>query len=49
MFDDEKEFTRKIPYQFVFDSLMYAMIASRLDIAFAVGTMSKFLLTLGGC
>ena len=47
--DHEKKFMSKIPYQSVVGSLMYAMIATRPDIAFAVGTMSKFLLTLGGC
>ena len=33
----------KIPYQSVVGSLMYAMIATRPDIAFAVGVVSRFL------
>ena len=44
--DDEKEFMSKNPYQFVVDSLMYAMIATRLDIAFVVGATSKFFFKL---
>ena len=43
MFDDEKEFMRKISYQFVFGSLMYAMIASRTYITFVLGVVSRFL------
>ena len=41
--DHEKEFMSKIRYQSAVGSLMYAMIATRLDIAFAVGLVSRFL------
>ena len=41
--DHEKEFMSKIPYQSAVGSLMYAMIATRPDIAFVVGVVSKFL------
>ena len=42
-FDDEKEFLSKIPYQFVVGSIMYAMITTRPNIAFAMGALSRFL------
>ena len=41
--DHEKEFMSKIPYQSVVGSLMYATIAARTDIAFAVGVVNRFL------
>ena len=41
--DHEKDFMIKIPYQSVVGSLMYAMIATRPAIAFAVGVVSRFL------
>ena len=41
-FDDEKNFMSKIPYHCVVYSLMYVMIAIRLDIAFAMGVVSRF-------
>ena len=41
MSDDEKAEMAKIPYSFVVGSLMYAMIATRPDIAFAVGVVSR--------
>ena len=41
--DHEKEFMRKIPYQSVVGSLLYAMIATMPDIAFAVGVVRRFL------
>mgnify|MGYP007067631245 FL=1 len=34
---DKKDFTSKVAYQFVICNLRYAMIATRPDIAFAVG------------
>ena len=39
-FDEDKEFMTKVPYQSVIGSLMYAMVATRPDIAFAVGAVS---------
>ena len=32
----------KVPYAFVVDSLMYVMVCTRLDIAHAVGVVSRF-------
>ncbi|MCO5572094.1 hypothetical protein L7F22_025845 [Adiantum nelumboides] len=37
----------KVPYASVCGSLMYAMVATRLDIAFAVGVVSRFMSNLG--
>ena len=37
----------KIPYQSVVGSLMYAMIATRSNIAFAIGVVCRFLSNLG--
>ena len=45
-FDDEKEFLSKIPYQFVVGSIMYAMITTRPNIAFAMGVISILWLIL---
>lgn len=36
-----------IPYSSVVGSLMYAMVCTRLDIAYAVGMVSRFLSNLG--
>lgn len=33
----------KIPYASVVGSLMYAMVGSRLDLAYAVGLISRFM------
>ena len=41
-FEDKKEFMSKIPYHSVVGSLMYAMIATRSDIAFVEGAVSIF-------
>ena len=41
--EEEKEEMSKVPYSFVVGSLMYAMICTRPDIAYAVGVVSKFL------
>ena len=41
--DKEKEEMKKIPYASVVGSLMYAMVCTRLDIAHAVGVVSRFL------
>ena len=37
------EVLSKVPYQSVVGSLMYAMVATRPDIAFAVGSLSRYL------
>lgn len=39
----EKEEMRKIPYQFDVDSLMYAMVCTRPDVAYVVGVVSRFM------
>ena len=41
--DEDKKFMSKVPYQSAVGSLMYAMIATRPDIAFAVGAVSRFM------
>jgi len=41
--DEEKAEMAKIPYASVVGSLMYAMIATRPDIAFAVGVVSRYM------
>ena len=38
---------KKVPYASIGDSLMYAMVCTRLDIAFAVGVVSRFMRNLG--
>jgi hypothetical protein len=38
---------KKVPYQEAIGSLMYTAVATRLDIAFAVSTLSQFLDNLG--
>ncbi|GLU00920.1 hypothetical protein SLE2022_182550 [Rubroshorea leprosula] len=41
--DEEKEDMHRIPYASAMDSLMYAMVCARLDIAHEVGLVSHFL------
>ena len=41
--DVEKDEMTKVPYASCVGSLMYAMIATRLDIAFAVGVVRRFM------
>ena len=41
--DEEKKEMQKIPYASIVGSLMYAMVCTRLDIAHAVGVVSRFL------
>ena len=41
MSEEEKAEIEKIPYASAVGSLMYAMIATRPDIAFAVGVVSR--------
>jgi hypothetical protein len=39
----DKAYMGKVPYVLVIRSLMYAMVCTRLDIAHAVGVMSKYM------
>ena len=39
----DKELMSKVPYQSAIGSLMYAMVATRLDIAIAVGAVSRLM------
>ena len=41
--DKENEDMRRVSYASVVGSLMYAMVCTRLDIAYAVGVVSRFL------
>ena len=41
--DEDKATMAKIPYASACGSLMYAMVATRPDIAFAVGVVNKFM------
>ncbi|KAL6323545.1 hypothetical protein AAG906_039125 [Vitis piasezkii] len=41
--DKEKEDTRRVPYASAVGSLMYAMVCTRPDIAYAIGVVSHFL------
>jgi ATP-binding cassette subfamily B (MDR/TAP) protein 1 len=40
---EEKEAMSKVPYQSVVGSLMYAMVCTRPDIAYAAGVVSRFI------
>ena len=42
-FDEERAEMDKLPYASACGSLMYAMIATRPDIAFAVGVVSRYM------
>ena len=42
-FDDGKAKMAQVPYSSIIGSLMYAMIATRPDIAFAVGIVSHYM------
>ena len=39
----EKEAMKKVPYQSAMGSLMYAMVCTRPDLAYAVGVVSRFM------
>ena len=41
--NEEKDEMDKLPYAFACGSLMYAMIATRTDIACAVGVVSRYM------
>ena len=43
----EKEEMSKVPYQSAVGSLMYAMVCTRPDIAYAVGVVSRFMTNPG--
>ena len=45
--DKEKEDMRRVLYASVVGSLMYVMVCTRLDIAYVVGVVSRFLSNLG--
>ncbi|KAF3648202.1 hypothetical protein FXO37_19575 [Capsicum annuum] len=45
--DDEKEDKKKVPYASAAGSLMYAIVCTKLDIAHAVGGVSRFLSNSG--
>lgn len=45
--DAEKVEMEKVPYLSTVGSLMYAMVATRLDIAFGVGVVSIYMVDLG--
>ena len=45
--DEEKEKMQKVPYASAVGSLMYAMVCTRPDIAYAVGVTSRFLANPG--
>ncbi|KAG8483163.1 hypothetical protein CXB51_022140 [Gossypium anomalum] len=44
--DDENEYMSHVPYSSVVGSLMYAMVYSRLDISYAVSTVSRYMANL---
>ena len=41
--EEERDYISKVPYASAIDSLMYAMVCTRLDIAHAVGVVSRFM------
>lgn len=44
---EDKEFMDKIPYKSAVGSLMYAMVSTQLDIAHAMGLVTRFMANLG--
>ena len=44
---EEEEDMSHVPYESAVNSLMYAMVCTRLDISHAVGVLSKFMSKLG--
>jgi ATP-binding cassette subfamily B (MDR/TAP) protein 1 len=44
---EEKEAMTKVPYQSAMGNLMYAMVCTRPDIAYAVGVVSQFITNPG--
>jgi hypothetical protein len=47
MTEEEEGFMAKVPYASTIGSLMYAMVCTRLDIAHAVGAVSRFMTNPG--
>ncbi|GMI67402.1 hypothetical protein HRI_000409500 [Hibiscus trionum] len=45
--EKENEEMQKVPYSSAVGSLMYAMVCTRLDLAYVVGTFSRFLSNIG--
>ena len=45
--DDASNYMKNVPYASACGSLMYAMVATRPDIAHAVGVVSRFTFNLG--
>ena len=45
--EEEKDYMSKVPYALAIGSLMYVMVCTRLDIAHAVGVVSRFMNRLG--
>ncbi len=45
--EEEEGFMAKVPYASAIRSIMYAMVCTRPDIAYAVGSMSRFMTNLG--
>ena len=40
---EERDHISKVPYALAIDNLMYAMVCTRLDIAHAMGVVSRFM------
>ena len=45
--DKERELNGKIPYASTVGSIMYAMVATRLDLAYVVGVVSRYMSNSG--
>ena len=45
--EEKRDHMSKVPYASAIGSLMYAMVCTRLDIAHAVGVVSRFMIRLG--
>lgn len=43
---DEIEYMSKVPYASIVDSIMYAMICTRLDITYTISDVSRFITNL---
>ena len=45
--DEERVYMDRVPYASAVGSVMYAMVCCRLDIAFAISQMSRYISNLG--